>query len=89
MAVVDVGISIHDLFLLSDQVELTETVDPNGVPVFQGDLHRADFAAVRVSKDTWHVVKARKPIFHTGEVRGYLSVHHAEVQPPVDFLETF
>lgn len=91
--------SVYDLFLLSDRVELTDVVTRNGQPVFnsgrqspvsgRSGLWDLDFAAVRVSKDVWHVVKARKPLCNDPQGNMFLGPHHAVIQPPVEFLSTF
>lgn len=82
MAVVDVGIAVTDLFLLSDRVELSEHSTSEGTPVFQANLFNLDFAAVRVAGDQWLVIKARKLLSLDGPV--HLHQDHARIRPPQD-----
>lgn len=82
MAVVDVGIAVTDLFLLSDHVGLTEHRNRAGMAVFSSSVQDLDFAAVRIDQDRWHLVRARHLV--GGSRDPYLRTHHAYVQPPVD-----
>lgn len=77
MAVVDVLMSVYDLYLLSDRVELTEHEQAGGYPQTVEDIYTLDFVALRIGVDTWNVYKARKP------VPNVLHRHHALIQPPV------
>jgi hypothetical protein len=88
MAVVDVSMSIFDLYLLSDRVEITEHRSSSDVPLFRGDLFSLDFAAIRVSVDRWQILKARKTLLGRSQARGlYLTAHRAEIRPPIEELE--
>lgn len=87
MAIVDVGLAITDLHLLSDRVEVTDKVASNGQPVFgkgaAGALFSLDFAAVRVGPDTWHVVKNRKQLAGNPGL-AILHGSHAYIRAPID-----
>lgn len=87
MAVVDVHLSVHDIALLSEQVEISEHEEVTGRPIFKGDLARLDFAFLRVGYDLYRIVKARKPLAgipHSMTDMGLISGNRASVQPPVD-----